>query len=303
MTVVVTGAAGFLGRVLLRELVARGHDVVAVDRRPIPAGTGALALQADLLDADPRVARALAAAEGVWHLAACPGVRDTAPDVEIRRRRDNVEATRRVCAAVPPDVPLVVTSSSSVYGGARAGRPSREDDPLRPVGGYARSKAAGEGVCAERLAAGGRVLVARPFTLVGERQRPDMALHRWVAAARAGRPLTVLGALSRTRDFTDVRWAARALADLATAPAGTVNVGSGRPRPLAEAVAAIGTVLGTVPLVEVRPALVEEVADTWADTSRVSALVGPPPETDLLDVVARVAGLPAATGALAEVAG
>src|SRR5918994_165350 len=142
-------------------------------------------------------------------------------------------------AGVPRGTPLVVTSSSSVYGGA-AGRPSHEDDPLRPLGGYARSKAAVERLCARRLAAGGLVTVARPFTVAGEGQRPDMALARWIAAVRARRPVPVLCSPGRTRDVTDVRDVVRALRLAAERRvAGPLNVGTGRPRTLAELAAAV----------------------------------------------------------------
>src|SRR5829696_644051 len=159
MAVVVTGAAGFLGRALVAGLVEDGLAVAAVDRRPPPEGPGVCPLRADLLDRDPAVECALREADAVFHLAGRPGVRDTGPAAEAARLRDNVAATAAVLAAVPAGTPLVVTSSSSVYGDA-AGRPSREDDPLRPLGGYARSKAAVERLCAAR----GGVAVLRPFT-------------------------------------------------------------------------------------------------------------------------------------------
>jgi nucleoside-diphosphate-sugar epimerase len=132
------------------------------------------------------------------------------------------------------------------------------------------------------------LVVARPFTVIGEGQRPDMALSRWIAAARQGRPLRVLGSLDRTRDFTDVRDVARALAALRGA-SGVVNIGAGSPHRLGDAVDAVGTVLGAEPVVEVVPAAPEEVPDTWADPSRLAELTGIVPVTDLVDAVARIA--------------
>nr|BFE83108.1 hypothetical protein GCM10020093_057090 [Planobispora longispora] len=141
---------------------------------------------------------------------------------------------------------MLVASSSSVYGGARDGRPSHEADPLRPAGGYARSKALLERLCAGRLARGGRTIMIRPFTVAGEGQRPDMALSLWLEAARRRRPLRVLGSLDRTRDVTDVRQAARAMADLAAAGAqGVVNIGTGRGQTLRAMAAAVAEALDT----------------------------------------------------------
>jgi nucleoside-diphosphate-sugar epimerase len=298
VSVVITGSAGFIGRALTACLHAAGHRVVAIDRAADPSGRptvdGVPVLTADLLDGDPLVETALREADAVVHLAGCSGVRDTTPGIEHRRRRDNVQATRRVAELVPPDVPLLVTSSSSVYGGARFGRASRESDLLHPRGGYARSKVGAEEVCAQRAAAGGHVLVARPFTVVGEGQRPDMALSRWSAAALAGDPLRVFGSLERTRDFTCVREVARGLTSLLDSGAtGVVNVGSGAPRTLDEAVRALGAALGLDIAVEVEPAADIEVTDTWADVRRFESLTGFRPRTDLTDVVRRfVAALP-----------
>ncbi len=289
MAIVVTGASGFIGRAVVSRLLADGERVVAVDRRPSPTQPHpALAvLQADLTT-DTLARGVLADADAVIHLAGCPGVRDTAADVAWRRHRDNVLATAAVLDAVQPDTPVVVASSSSVYGGS-SGRPSAETDPLRPLGGYARSKATAEALCAHALARGGVVATARPFTVVGEHQRPDMALAKWLADARAGRPLRVLGGLDRTRDLTDVRDVARALVALARRGArGPVNVGTGRAVTLREMVDAVGAACGIDVEVVVTAAAALEPAATLADTRRLVALTGVAPWTDLADVTARL---------------
>jgi nucleoside-diphosphate-sugar epimerase len=289
MAVVVTGSAGFLGRALVASLAAEGVPVVGIDRRPAAPAAGVRLLRADLLGGDPAVAAALGVAEAVFHLAGHPGVRPVGPAAEAARARDNVAATAAVLRLVPHPIPLVVASSSSVYGGA-FGRPSREDDPLRPPGGYARSKAAVELLCAQRTAAGGLVTVARPFTVAGEGQRPDMALARWIAAVRAGRPVRVLGSPARTRDVTDVRDVVRALRLAAERRvAGPLNVGTGRPRTLAELAAAVCRGLGGPAELVVTPAAAVEPAATWADTTRIRRRLGFVPVTDLDELVARQA--------------
>jgi len=291
MAVVVTGSAGFIGRAVVAELIMRGVPVVGVDRRetPAPVAAGHLVLTGDLLDRDELADAAFETADAVLHLAGCPGVRDDSADIGRRRARDNVATTARVLAAVPAHVPVVVTSSSSVYGGT-TGAPSEESHPLSPRGGYAMSKVAVEQLCARRAAAGGKVTVVRPFTVVGEGQRPDMAVSRWIAAAEAGRPLQVYGSLQRTRDLTDVRQVARVLALLAEpgrAPGGVLNIGTGRPHSLAALVAAVATATGTRVRTLVTPAASVEPADTWACTNRLRAVVGFVPRTDLPEVVAR----------------
>lgn len=289
-TFVVTGAAGFIGSHLARTLAEGGARVIGIDRRPgIPGGV--TALLGDLAAPDERIRSALSDADAVWHLAALPGVRDPRPDVEAARERDNVSATAEVCALVPSGVPLVVTSSSSVYGGAlRKGHLAacREDDPIAPQGGYALSKARAEEICRGRMAAGGLTCIVRPFTVAGEGQRPDMAISRWLAAAETGSSVTVFGSLERTRDLTDVRQVVSGLFTLMTVGMGrTVNLGTGRGRSLREILEAVFLVTGRRVSVEVTGASDEEVPATLADTSLLSTLLGWTPQTDLLDVIDR----------------
>lgn len=289
--VVVTGSAGFIGTALVAALARRG-PVIGIDRRPQPAQAGVTAITADLLDLTPEVRDALGCASVVHHLAGCPDVRDARDDVAQRRYRDNVLATGAVLAAVPMRTALLVASSSSVYGGSRGGRPSAERHRLRPRGGYARSKVVVEQLCEARAQAGGQVAVVRPFTVAGEGQRPGMALAQWIAAARDDRPLRVLGSARRSRDITDIGDAVRAFVELgelarAGEPIGTVNLGTGVPLRLAEIIEALGGVLGRPVRIAVEPAAPVEVAHTLADTTRLRALLGWVPCTDVDALVAR----------------
>lgn len=288
MSVVVTGAAGFIGRAVVAALRDRGRDVVGIDRRTWAPAAGERVIRASLEDGGADVRDALLDADAVIHLAGCPGVRDLTPDIALRRHRDNVLAGEVVLTQVPLATPVVVASSSSVYGGSVDGRASGEDDRLRPRGGYARSKVVLEERCAARRARGGLVGVVRPFTVAGEGQRPDMAISRWLAAADEGRPLTVLGSLDRVRDVTDVRDVAEGIVRAAERGlATTVNLGTGVPRPLQDLVAAVALATGSSPVVRVRPAATEEVPATRADTRRCAALLGFVPHTDLSALVAR----------------
>jgi nucleoside-diphosphate-sugar epimerase len=298
MAVVVTGSAGFVGQTTVRSLLDAGYAVVGIDRRPLQdAADLTLArplfrgLTADLLDGDADVHHAIATADAVIHLAGCPGVRDGGPDVELRRHRDNVLTTAMVLSLVPPSTPVVVASSSSVYGGSVAGRPCAESDALRPKGGYAESKRVAEELCQRRIRAGGVVAMARMFTVAGEGQRPDMALARWIAGARAGRPFTLYGSPDRTRDITDVRDAARALITLAERQVcGPMNIGTGVGHTLQDLVAVTADVLGTPLATTLVPAHPDEVADTLADVRQLRGAVGFVPTTDLRALVARQVG-------------
>jgi nucleoside-diphosphate-sugar epimerase len=288
VAVVVTGSSGFIGSHLCAALRARGARPVGIDRVPSAAVP---TIQTDLADPSNEALDALRTAEAVWHLAALPGIRDRRPDIENLRYRDNVFAASNVLRAVPLGTPLVVTSSSSVYGGSRhrgIDRPSRESDPLRPHGGYARSKVAMERLCARRAASGGRIAIARPFTVAGEGQRSDMAIATWIESLRARRAVTVLGSPNRTRDVTDVRDVVRALVVMAERDvSGRVNLGSGAANTLADIVVAVSEALALPAFVEVVPARTEEVPSTRADTALCRELLGITFGTDLRALVTR----------------
>lgn len=285
MPVVVTGAAGFIGRHLVTALAARGHTVVGIDRRS--AQLPATLVTADLTGPDAAVDDALHRADAVFHLAGIAGVRASGPAVDARRRRDNVEATRRVLSSVPLDVPLIVTSSSSVYGGS-AGVPCHESQPLNPRGAYAVSKVEVERLCAKRVSAGGLVCVARPFTVAGEGQRPDMAIAGWIAAALAGRPLSIFGSPDRTRDLTDVGDVVEGLVRMGQRGVrSTINLGTGTGRRLGDIAAAVHRAVGSDTGTVVAPAPYVEPAATLADTGRCAAMLGFTPATDLQALVGR----------------
>ena len=287
MVAVITGAAGFIGTILLETLGQR-EPVVGIDRRPFVAPPGATPITADLLDADPDVRTALAQARVVYHLAGCPDVRDPRPDAARHRYRDNVLASAAVLAAVPLQTPLLVTSSSSVYGGCRKAKPSAETDPLHPRGGYARSKLLVERLCEKRAQAGGLVTVLRPFTVAGEGQRSGMALARWIDAARRGQPLTLLGNPQRSRDITDVRDVVQVLVELADRKVGGVlNIGTGVAHTLQELAVAVCAAVGVELRTQLSAAHPAEVTHTLADTRALRQALGWVPRTDLDGLIAR----------------
>lgn len=294
MHAVVTGAAGFIGSHLTAELTGRGYRVTGIDREPGPSRPNRH-ITMDLAD-DPRETRLLAllsTADVVFHLAARPGVRGSGPHIERLRWRDNVVASANVLTSTRPDTHLVVTSSSSVYGGASMGDagliPSAETDPFRPVGGYARSKVEVEQMCRLRGNAGGSVTVVRPFTVAGEGQRSDMAFATWLDALRRGMPIEIHGSRERSRDVTDVRDVVEGLIRSAEGRLNeTINVGTGVSHRLVDMARALVYVTGLAGGIVHVPVSAEEVPATLADTTKCARLLGFVPTTDLHDVVERL---------------
>jgi UDP-glucose 4-epimerase len=269
--VLVTGCAGFIGSHLVAALLARGAEVVVVD----DFSTG----EASNLPSHPalRVVRACVSERGameragpvdlVFHLAGVVGMRLVASD----RRRAYALAVRGTAAvlAATGDAPVVLASSSSVYGLQDGGR-AREDartgrDALLAYDGGRRGYASGKWAL-ERLGrragrAGRRVLIVRPFNVVGPRQSAayGMVVPTFVSSALEGRPLTVFAPGTQTRCFTCVDAFVACLLRLVRTPAAwalpgaAINVGSDSPTSIARLARIVLEETGSASEVEVVP--------------------------------------------------
>jgi nucleoside-diphosphate-sugar epimerase len=303
---VVTGCAGFVGSHVIDSLLARGHNAVGVDsftdyyarERKLANLADASAderfdlVERDLLDPDLDLGALLDEADGVFHLAAQPGVRRSSGAQFARYTTDNVVASERVFgAAAERGRRVVYASSSSVYGDALA-FPTAEDVPLRPVSAYGVTKAACEALAGAYARTYGLDAVGlRYFTVYGPRQRPDMAFERILTALFTGSSFTVYGSGDQRRDFTYVHDAVTAtLAAMERAPAGAVyNVGGGEESSLAEAIGLCELVVERRLRLDRRGAVSGDVRRTAADTSRIANDLGWKPTISLVDGLAEQA--------------
>ncbi|MBN1335724.1 MAG: NAD-dependent epimerase/dehydratase family protein [Deltaproteobacteria bacterium] len=290
----VTGGAGFIGSHLVDALAARGDDVTVLDafdssydpalkERNLARVAGRVrVVRGDLCDA-AIVRDAVRGADCVVHLAARTGVRQSLLD-PVPYVRTNVEGTQVLLQAARTVEHLVLASSSSVYG-ARACGPFREDDPLgTPASPYAATKRAAEILCEtwSRLY-GTRITVLRFFTVYGPRQRPDMAVHRFLEALLAHEEVPVFGQGSSSRDYTyvgDLVAAVLAAVDRPM-PGRVINLGSGRPVRLDALVDAAGRAAGRTPRIRHLDEQAGDVPMTWADIGRAQDLLGYRPGTTL----------------------
>lgn len=245
-TVLVTGASGFLGRAVVRELLDQGHQVRTLQRSP-SLMAGATDVLGSVTDADV-VARAVDGVDAVVHLAAKVSLAGDPADFE----RVNVGGTRTLLDAVEvAGVPRMVhVSSPSVahHGDSIVGDDAGPADPVLARGDYARTKAAAELVALGRDGSRLHVVAVRPHLVWGPGDTQLVA--RVVERARAGR-LPILGHGAALIDSTYVDNAADAIV-AALAAVDEVHgqayvVTNGEPRPVAELLAGICRAAGVEP--------------------------------------------------------
>jgi len=306
--VVVTGAAGFIGSHLVEALVGRGDEVIGIDNfdpfyprsmkernlQEIGQQSRFCFHELDMLEVDP-LARLLTADSVVVHLAAKAGVRPSIAD-PVGYARVNVTGTAAVMeAARRAGVQRVVFgSSSSVYGDSTPIQFRADALAVEPVSPYAATKRAGELlVHALALLHGFRVASLRFFTVYGPRQRPDLAIHAFSRRMAEGRPLTLFGDGTQSRDYTycdDIVAGVLAAIDwTATAQVGMdiFNLGGSRPVALKTLVTALSAALGIEPTVEWAPMQPGDVQQTWADVGKSARVLGYAPHTGLEEGIAR----------------
>jgi UDP-glucuronate 4-epimerase len=298
-TILVTGAAGFIGSRLVERLLQFGCTVVGIDAftdyySPTLKRVNVMAMlaesrfqliEADLASAD--LPGLLDGVDAVCHLAGQPGVRGSWGTTFETYLRHNVLACQRLLEALAArPVPTVMASSSSVYGSSSR-EPLAENAPLRPVSPYGMTK-----VSLEQLADVYRhdrelpVVVLRYFTVFGPRQRPDMAFQRFLEAAVAGEPIRVFGSGEQSRDFTFVDDVVAATIRAIGAPSPVYNVGGGTPATVNEVLSLMTDLTGRELHVVREPYARGDVVHTWADTTLVRTELMWRPCTSLVDGLA-----------------
>ena len=307
-TVLVTGAAGFIGSHVVDALLARGDRVVGVDNfdpyypESLKRRNLASAIRSrrfELLEADCRDLGSTGTGgtiDVIVHLAARPGVRPSFHDPATYEHL-NVDGTQAILnlARRTRVRRIVFASSSSVYGAGPA--PFQETTSLPPpLSPYADTKQRGESLCRvfqrERRA---HVAALRFFSVFGPRQRPDLVIAKFTDHLLRGEPLPVYGDGETGRDYTwvgDVVSGTLAAIDRSKAigPAyRAINIGGGRPTTIRALVAMLAARLGTPAKVRTCPTHPGEAHTTWADLSRARRELGYEPRVSLTEGLAFLA--------------
>ena len=309
MTVLVTGAAGFIGYHVAEALLARGEQVIGVDnvndyydvrlkeaRLERLAGRNGFSFQRiDLADYDAMSALMKDARDvrRIVHLAAQAGVRYSIenPFAYVQANLVGHMTVLEIARHQPDFEHLVYASSSSVYGG-NTKLPFSVDDPTdTPVSLYAATKKADELMshCYSHLYRIPQTGL-RFFTVYGPWGRPDMAMYIFCKAITAGKPIPVFNHGDMRRDFTYVDdIVSGVLASLDnppvvtedTTPCRVYNIGNHRSEPLMRMIGLIEEALGMKAEIDFQPMQPGDVKESFADIDAICNDTGFAPTTPI----------------------
>ena len=315
MSVLVTGAAGFIGFHVCRALLDRGEAVVGIDNLNdyydpslkearldlLAARDGFGFHRLDIAGRDGMMALAArhASVDRIVHLAAQAGVRYSLenPHAYLRSNIDGQLNVLEMCRRLPRLKHLVFASSSSVYGANKDlpfGVEDRVDDPISL---YAATKRSGEliGHSYGRLY-GIPMTGLRFFTVYGPWGRPDMAAFIFTRKILAGEPIQVFNHGDMRRDFTYIDDIAAGILACLEKPPGAggdappvklYNLGNHRSEPLTGLIALIERELGRTAEVELLPMQPGDVRETYADIETARTDFGFAPSTNIADGIPR----------------
>jgi UDP-glucose 4-epimerase len=283
MKAIVTGGAGFIGSHLCERLLGDGHSVAVIDnlatgrRENLRFAEGSPRFELHVLDVRETAAVSQVAhgADWLFHLA---GLADIVPSIEKPEDyfEANVRGTLSVLeAARRSEVRRFVYAASSSCYGVPSASPTPESAPAAPEYPYALTKYQGEQLVLHwakvyRLPA----LSLRLFNVFGPKSRTTGAYGAvfgvFLAQKLAGKPLTVVGDGTQTRDFTYVTDVVDAFVRAAASELSgeALNVGTGRPQSINRLVQLIG---GEYVCIPKRPG---EPDQTCADVSKTARLLG-----------------------------
>lgn len=290
MKILVTGAAGFIGSHLCEQLLTKPtNEVLGVDTfiGPTPEylkrqniknlmhHTHFQLIEADLLSID--LESLLHGVDVIYHLAGMPGVRSSWGKDFDPYVTNNILVTQRLLEAVKnkPMKKFIYASTSSVYG-EKTGKVS-EDAYLTPLSPYGITKLTGEHLCQVYMKSYNiPLIIVRFFTVYGPRQRPDMAFHRFIAQILQGKPVTIFGDGTQSRDFTYISDCINGLLPLCyqgDLVGQTINIGGKERATVNEVIAMIEDITQKKANFHFSERVSGEPTQTWADISNAEKLV------------------------------
>jgi UDP-glucuronate 4-epimerase len=304
MSILVTGAAGFIGMHAAEALLERGDAVIGVDclneyydvrlkearLERLLSHDGFRFVQADVADRDAMFALADGEITHVLHLAAQAGVRYSMVDpyAYVTSNVMGQVVMLEFCRRLPRLAHFTYASSSSVYG-LNEVLPFEENARVdRPSSLYAATKRAGELIShAYTHLYHVPQTGLRFFTVYGPWGRPDMAYYGFAKAIMSGAPVTLYAGGRLKRDFTYIDDIVAGVVGALDRPpsaeegARVLNIGNHRSETVNRLVELLEESLGHRAVIEEVPQPAADVAETWANVEAIGSLTGFAPATPL----------------------
>lgn len=300
LKVLVTGGAGFIGSHLIDYLISLDNYIVysidnfddfySKDLKLSNIHAAAKSdrfhfIEGDILNID-NIDFGVETFDIIVHLAAKAGVRPSINN-PIAYEDVNSGGTMRMLeyARKKNIKQFVYASSSSVYGISDAVPWEENNSNLLPISPYASSKISGEWT--------GRVyshlydirfIALRFFTVYGERQRPDLAINKFVKSICNGVPITMFGDGTTERDYTywqDIIQGVHAAMHYHQSPYEIINIGNNQPITLAKLIQKIEATVGKKAIINQLPEQQGDVPRTFANISKAQNLLNYQPHTTL----------------------
>jgi GDP-4-dehydro-6-deoxy-D-mannose reductase len=300
----VTGASGFVGRHLIRGLLASGHtDILALVGEQSDVELCVPTNKVDLLKSDLDTIIRQYRPDRIVHLAAQSSVAgSTFANGALITSSVNTHGTWRLADAIrvaAPEATVLFASTGEVYGlSFNAPAPLTELSPVLPASPYARSKYAAELVMGDRVAPSNKLIIARPLNHTGAGQDtrfvvPSLA-QQLLSCVSSGQEVIRVGDLSARRDFMDVADvvdAYIALLDFQHEERACIyNICTGRTREIGEILEDLIRTTGASCEIEVDPVRFRknEIPDTKLANDKIVTKLGWSPKRRWNDTIADV---------------
>ena len=303
MEVLITGVAGFIGSNLADHLLANGIKVTGIDNfdsfydRSIKKNNIASALRNPnftFIETDITDRKTINSlkfnGEVVVHLAAKVGVRPSISHPESYIS-NNITGTQVILDWMLANgkTKMVFASSSSVYGNNKKVPFAETDNVNEPISPYAFTKKSCELLNHAYFKIHGMSFInLRFFTVYGKRQRPDLAIHKFVKQIIGKEAIQVYGEGNTGRDYTYVDDIVNGITSAINLLQATeqpiyeiINLGNSNPVTILELVNKISGTLNIEPIINFLPSQPGDVEFTFADISKASELLNYHPETPL----------------------
>lgn len=298
MSILLTGAAGFIGSNLADRLIANGENVVGIDnfddfydpnikrrnvseqKKEIPFYEGDIN-NTELIDSIIKKE----SVNKIINIAARAGVRQSLLNPLIYVENNSRGTLNLLEIAKKNNIEqFILASTSSIYGGNEKIPFSESDNVDNQISPYATSKRAAELYCNNYSKLFGLpVTILRLFTVYGPRQRPEMAIHKFTRAIDNNEELTMFGDGSTSRDYTFIDDIVDGFVAALKNPFKyeIINLGDSSPVKLSELISRIENTMGKKAKIKELPEQTGDMKATFADISKAGKLLGYKPKVPI----------------------